>query len=60
MGGGRGAGCGKGMSDFAGSRRLEGSPQSKDQELEGLKKQADSLNKKIKEVISRINRIENQ
>ena len=60
MGGGRGAGCGKGMSDFAGSRRMEGSPQSKDRELEGLKKQADSLSKKIKEVISRINSIENQ
>jgi len=59
-GGGRGAGCGKGMSDFAGSRRMDGRSQSKDQKLEGLKKQADSLNKKIKEVISRINRIENQ
>ncbi|CAB1062802.1 hypothetical protein D1BOALGB6SA_7584 [Olavius sp. associated proteobacterium Delta 1] len=60
MGGGRGAGRGMGMSDFAGSRRMGGVPQSKDQELNGLKQQADSLNKKMKEVISRINSLENQ
>lgn len=60
MGGGRGAGCGRGMSDFAGSTSPGGGAQSKDQELESLKQQADSLNKKMKEVISRINRIENQ
>jgi predicted Fe-Mo cluster-binding NifX family protein len=60
MGGGRGADRGTGMSDFAGSRRVGGGTQSKDPELEGLKQQADSLNKKMKEVISRINSIENQ
>ncbi len=58
--GGRGAGFGTGMSDFAGSRRMGSGTQSKDQELEALKQQADSLNKKMKETISRINRIENQ
>ena len=60
MDGGRGAGGGKAMSDFGGSRRMGRGTQSRDQELEELKKQADSLNKKMKEVISRINRIENQ
>ncbi len=60
MGGGRGAGCGRGMSDFAGSTSMRGGAQSKDQELEALKQQADSLNKKMKEVISRINSIENR
>jgi len=60
MGGGRGAGRGMGMSDFAGSRMTGDGSQSRDQELEALKRQADSLNKKMKEVISRINRIENQ
>jgi predicted Fe-Mo cluster-binding NifX family protein len=60
MGGGRGAGCGRGMSDFAGSARMGSVTQSGDQELEALKQQAESLNKKMKEVMSRINRIENQ
>jgi predicted Fe-Mo cluster-binding NifX family protein len=60
MGGGRGAGRGMGMSDFVGSRRMGGGTLSKDQELEGLKQQADSLNKKMKEVISRINSIESR
>jgi len=58
MGGGRGAGRGRRMSEFAGSRRMGGVTQSKDQELEGLKQQADSLNKKMNDVISRINSIE--
>lgn len=60
MGGGRGKGRGMGMSGLAGSRRMGAGTQSKDQELEGLKQQADSLNKKMKDVISRINSIENQ
>ncbi|MDB4264809.1 NifB/NifX family molybdenum-iron cluster-binding protein [bacterium] len=60
MGGGRGGGCGRGMSDFAGSSRAGSGTQSGDQELEELKQQADSLNKKMKEVISRIHSIENQ
>ena len=61
MGGGRGGGgCGRGMSDFAGSSRTGSGTQSGDQELEELKQQADSLNKKMKEVISRIHSIENQ
>lgn len=60
MGGGRGAGGGKARSDFGGSRWMGSGTQSRDQELEELKQQADSLNKKMKEVISRINRIENQ
>jgi predicted Fe-Mo cluster-binding NifX family protein len=60
MGGGRGQGRGMGMSGLVGSKRLGGSTQSNDQELKGLKQQADNLNKKMKEVISRINRLENQ
>ena len=60
MGGGRGMGRGMGMSSLTGSRRKGGGTQSKDQELEGLKQQVDSLNKKMKEVISRINSSENQ
>jgi predicted Fe-Mo cluster-binding NifX family protein len=60
MGGGRGAGRGTERSDFADSKRMAGGTQSKDQELERLKQQAESLNKKMKEVISRINSIENQ
>jgi predicted Fe-Mo cluster-binding NifX family protein len=60
MGGGRGTGRGMGMSGLAGSRRMGGGTQSNDQELEGLKQQADSLNKKMRDVISRINSIENQ
>jgi predicted Fe-Mo cluster-binding NifX family protein len=69
---GRGSGMGRGraggrgtdrdmeMSGLAGSRRKGGGVQSKNQELEALKQQADSLNRKMKEVISRINKIENQ
>jgi hypothetical protein len=37
---------------------MGGSSQSRGQELEDLKNQADSLNKKMKEVISRINNLE--
>jgi predicted Fe-Mo cluster-binding NifX family protein len=59
MAGGRGTGRGMGMSGLKESRRKGGRAQSKDQELQGLKQQADSLNRKMKEVISRINRIEN-
>jgi len=59
-GGGRGTGLGMGIAGSAGSRRMGGGTQSKDQELEGLKQQADSLNRKMKDVISRINSLENQ
>ena len=60
MGGGRGRGRGMGMSGSAGSIRKTGGTRSKDQELVDLKQQVDSLNKKMKEVISRINSSENQ
>ncbi len=60
MGGGRGTGRGMGMSGSGPSRKMGGGSQSKGQELEDLKHQADSLNKKMKEVISRINNLENQ
>ena len=54
MGGGRGQGRGMGMTGSQG-----GSIQSKDKEMENLKQQASRLNQKMKEVISRINRLEN-
>ena len=54
MGGGRGQGRGMGMIGSQG-----GSIQSKDKEMENLKQQASRLNQKMKEVISRINRLEN-
>lgn len=57
---GRGAGYGAGTSGLAGSKRMGGGTQSKGNELEGLKQQADSLNRKMKEVISRINSLENR
>ena len=60
MGGGRGTGRGMEMSGLEESKRKGGGTQSKDHELEGLKQQADSLNKKMKEVISRINSLGNQ
>ena len=60
MAGGRGTARDMEMSGLAGSRRKGGGVQSKNQELEGLKQQADSLNRKMKEVISRINSLENQ
>jgi predicted Fe-Mo cluster-binding NifX family protein len=58
IGGGSGAGRGMGISGSGPSRKMGGSSQSKGQELEDLKHQADSLNKKMKEVISRINNLE--
>lgn len=66
MGGGRGMGRGMGsrkgmgrrMSGSAGPGRMEYNTQATDQELAGLKQQADSLNNKMKEVISRINKLE--
>ena len=60
MGGGRGTGRGMGRSGLVGSRRMGAGTQSKGQELEDLKHQADSLNKKMKEVISRISSLEKQ
>ena len=54
MGGGRGTGRGMAISGSGPSRKVGGSYQSRGQELEDLKHQADSLNKKMKEVISRI------
>jgi predicted Fe-Mo cluster-binding NifX family protein len=60
MGGGRGPGRSMGISGSGPSRKTGGGSQSRGQELEDLKHQADSLNKKMKEVISRINSLENQ
>ena len=60
MGGGRGAGLGMGISGSGPSRTMGGSSQSRGKELEDLKHQADSLNKKMKEVISRIDNLERQ
>ena len=60
MGAGRGTGRGMGISGSGPSRKTGGGSQSRGQELEDLKHQADSLNKKMKEVISRINNIESQ
>ena len=54
MGGGRGQGRGMGMTGSQG-----GSIQSKDKEMENLKQQAGRLNQKMKDVISRINKLEN-
>jgi len=59
IGGGRGQGCGMGMPDTGVAKRMGSSIQSKDQEMEDLKQQAGRLNQKMKEVISRINRLEN-
>lgn len=47
-------GRGMGISGSGPSRKMGGSSQFRGQELEDLKHQADSLNKKMKEVISRI------
>jgi predicted Fe-Mo cluster-binding NifX family protein len=58
IGGGRGTGRGVGLSGLEEPGRKRGSTQSKNQELKGLQQQADSLNRKMKEVISRINRLE--
>jgi predicted Fe-Mo cluster-binding NifX family protein len=60
MGGGRGAGLGMGISGSGPSRTMGGSSQSRGKELEDLKHQANSLNKKMKEVISRISSLEKQ
>lgn len=60
MGGRRGTGRSMGKSGLAGSAKMGNGLQSKDHELAGLKQQADGLNKKMKEVISRINKLENQ
>jgi predicted Fe-Mo cluster-binding NifX family protein len=60
MGGGRGTGRGMGISGSGPSRKMGGSSKSRGQELEDLKHQADSLNKKMKEVISRIHNFETQ
>jgi predicted Fe-Mo cluster-binding NifX family protein len=57
---GRGTGRGMGMSGPGSSKKMGGGPQSRGQELEDLKHQADSLNKKMKEVISRINNFKTQ
>jgi len=59
MGGGRGQGRAMGMSGAGAANRMGSSLQSKDQEMENLKQQAGRLNQKMKEVISRINRLEN-
>jgi predicted Fe-Mo cluster-binding NifX family protein len=59
MGGGRGQGRAMGMSGAGAPDRMSTSLQSKDQEMENLKQQAGRLNQKMKEVISRINRLEN-
>jgi predicted Fe-Mo cluster-binding NifX family protein len=59
-GGGRGTGRDMGRSGSGPAKKMGGGPQSRGQELEDLKHQADSLNKKMKEVISRIHNSETQ
>jgi predicted Fe-Mo cluster-binding NifX family protein len=58
MGGGRGQRRGMGRSGATAPQREGSSLHSNDQELEDLKQQAGRLNQKMKEVISRINRLE--
>ena len=58
MGGGRGQGRGMGASGTMASQKVGSGFHSKNQELEDLKQQAGRLNQKMKEVISRINRLE--
>lgn len=64
MGSGRGMGRGKsrgmGRSGVQTSRGMRDGTNSGGQELADLKHQADSLNKKMKEVISRINKLEDR
>jgi len=60
MGGGRGTGRGMGKSGVQASRERREGTNSRDQELADLKRQANSLNTKMKEMISRINNLENQ
>ena len=57
-GGGRCQGRRIGMSGSKASKKIGVSIQSKDQEMGDLKQQASRLNEKMKEVISRINRLE--
>ena len=59
MGGGRGQGRAMGRAGAITPQRMGSSLHSNDQELESLKQQAGRLNQKMKEVISRINRLEN-
>ena len=59
MGGGRDQGRAMGSSGATVPLRMGSSLHSNDQELEDLKQQAGRLNQKMKEVISRINRLEN-
>jgi len=58
MGGGRGQGRGMGMTGVRAPQKMGGGIQSKNQELENLKKQAGRLNEKMKQVISRSRNIE--
>jgi len=60
MGGGRGTGRGMGRSGVQASRGMKDGTNSGVQELAALKHQADSLNKKMKAVISQINKLENR
>jgi predicted Fe-Mo cluster-binding NifX family protein len=57
---GRGTGRGMGRSGVQTSRGMRDATNSGDQDLADLKNQADSLNKKMKEVISQINKLENR
>jgi predicted Fe-Mo cluster-binding NifX family protein len=58
MGGGRGQGRYMGRSGATTPQRVGSGFDSKNHELENLKQQAGRLNQKMKEVISRINRLE--
>jgi len=61
-GGGMGRGMGRGMgkSDIQTSRGMRDATNSGGKDLADLKHQADSLNKRMKEVISQINKLENR
>ncbi len=59
-GGGRGTDRNMGRSGSRLSRKMGGGSQPRGQELEDLKHQADSLNKKMKEIVSRINNLDRQ
>ncbi len=59
LGGCRGQGRGMGPAGTRTAQRTGGRIQSQDQEMESLKRQAGRLNEKMKEVIARINRLEN-
>jgi predicted Fe-Mo cluster-binding NifX family protein len=60
IGGGRGTGRGMERSGVQTSRGMRDVTNSGGQDLADLKHQADSLNKKMKEVISQINKLENR